>query len=199
MNHLKDLKQLKNKYFVMRHGESEANVQKIIISYHKNGVQEYGLSNLGKKQAQDSIEKNKILDKHTIIYTSDLKRTIETANIIAKHLKIKVIHKDIRLRERNFGKWETTHNSNYNKIWEDDLNDPNHKIKDVESTKEVLSRTTELILWLEQKYNNKKIVLVAHGDALQILQSGFQKMCSSKHRSFQHLETAEIRELKLER
>jgi len=50
-----------------------------------------------------------------------------------------------------------THNSNYNKIWEDDLNDPNHKIKDVESTKEVLSRTTELILWLEQKNNNKKI------------------------------------------
>jgi len=67
---------------------------------------EYGLSNLREKQAQDSIEKNKILDKHTIIYTSDLKRTIETANIIAKHLKIKVIHKDIRLRERNFGKWE---------------------------------------------------------------------------------------------
>jgi probable phosphoglycerate mutase len=50
---------------------------------------------------------------------------------------------------------------------------------------------------LEQKYKNKKIILIAHGDALQILQSGFQKICSSKHRSLEHLETAEIRELTL--
>ena len=31
-------KQLKNRYFAMRHGESEANVQRIILSDPENGV-----------------------------------------------------------------------------------------------------------------------------------------------------------------
>lgn len=197
MNYLEDKEKLHNRYFVIRHGESEANVHEIILSHPESGVSGYGLSDLGKKQAKDSIKKEKLLDKDTIIYTSDFRRAVETANIIAEHIEVSEIHKDIRLRERNFGEWEKTHHSNYHKVWEEDIKDPNHKIKAVESTKEVLKRTTELILELEQKYKDKKIVFIAHGDALQILQSGFQKICSSKHRSLQHLETAEIREVKL--
>jgi hypothetical protein len=43
-----------------------------------------------------------------------------------------------------------------------------------------------------------KCVLVAHGDVLQILQTGFLRHeDASGHRSLEHLETATIRELTL--
>lgn len=50
---------------------------------------------------------------------------------------------------------------------------------------------------LESAYNDKDILLVSHGDASQVLQTGFQKVDPRQHRSLQHLETAEIRQLTL--
>ncbi len=101
------------------------------------------------------------------------------------------------MRERYFGDWEQKHNRHYQDVWDEDINDPNHKNNNVESTAEVLDRTTSLIKDLEEKYSGKKILLVSHGDALQILQTGFEKVSSSCHRSLPHLNVAEIRELTL--
>ena len=49
----------------------------------------------------------------------------------------------------------------------------------------------------ETSFSGQSLLLVSHGDALQILQTTFQKEDASRHRSQQHLETAEIRRLKL--
>jgi broad specificity phosphatase PhoE len=58
-----------------------------------------------------------------------------------------------------------------------------------------LQRTSQLISKLERIYKNNKILLVSHGDTLQILQCAFQKQPASKHRTLSHLEVGEIREL----
>ena len=50
----------------------------------------------------------------------------------------------------------------------------------------------------DKKILNTTVLLVSHGDALQILQTAFSKQCASRHRYQQHLETAEIRQLILE-
>ncbi len=195
MNHLKEITKLKNRYFILRHGESKVNIAKIILSDPTNGVPDYGLTDKGKKQVRNSVSKNNILDGDTIIYSSDFKRAKETAEITKEILKTEEIHLTKLLHERFFGNFEKTTNKNYDVVWAHDAKDPNHQFENVESVNNVLDRTTKLILNLEKKYENKKILLVAHGDSLQILQTGFEMVCPSTHRGLTHLALAEIREI----
>lgn len=195
-------KKLKNKYFLIRHGESNANVAEIILSHPEHGTnEEFTLTKNGEKQVMDSAKKAKsdgLLDDKTIIYSSPFSRCKRTAEIAKEILGVKnEIHFDVRLRERWFGDFERTHNSNYQKVWDVDVNNPNHKNFNVESAQEVQGRMISLIKDLEKEYVNKKILLVSHGDALQILQTGFLDKSPSQHGSLSHLKTAEIRELKV--
>lgn len=192
---------LKNRYFVLRHGESKANVAEIILSHLENGVkEEYTLTEKGEEQVSNSVEKMKsedLLDENTTIYSSPFSRCKKTAEIAKEILGVKdEIHFDDRLRERNFGDLEKTHNSNYQKVWDKDIENPHHKHNNVESAYEVQERTRSLIEELEEKFNGQKILLVSHGDALQILQTGFLGKSPKEHRQLEHLKTAEIRELK---
>ena len=101
------------------------------------------------------------------------------------------------LRERDFGEFDKTALSNLTEIWNQDKRDANHSYKGVESPNKVLKRTVVLINALEEKYRGKKILLVSHGDVLQILYAYFLKKPVSHHRQISHLKTAEIRELKV--
>jgi hypothetical protein len=60
-----------------------------------------------------------------------------------------------------------------------------------------MSLVTELIVGLEQRFVDTILLLVSHGDALQILQTAFAGRDASEHRQLQHLQTAEIRPLLL--
>lgn len=195
MNHLEKVIELKNRYFIMRHGESKINVESLIISDPKNGIDSYGLTERGKEQVRVSISKSD-LDKETLIYTSDFKRARESAEIVKKILGVESFNFSTKLRERYFGRYDKKWSVNYKEIWDNDIKDPANKNKGVESVLEVLDRTTSLIVDLEKKYNGKVILLVSHGDPLQILQTGFAKISPSKHPE-KCLETGEIRELEL--
>jgi len=198
MNHLDGITKLKNHYFVIRHGKSKANVDEIILSNPDIGTIDYGLVEEGRHQVEKSVKeaKNKgILDSNTIIVSSDFTRTKETAEIAKKILESANSILTPQLRERYFGNWEKKHNRHYHDVWNDDMKDPGHKHNGVESTSEVLDRTTHLIKDLEKQFEGKKILLVSHGDALQILQTGFEKVSSSLHREISHLNVAEIRKL----
>jgi glucosyl-3-phosphoglycerate phosphatase len=67
----------------------------------------------------------------------------------------------------------------------------------VERAADVLGRATAFIADLERRFAGRDILLVSHGDTLQILQAGFLLMDPSGHRRLPHLETAEIRTLRL--
>jgi len=195
-----NLKSLKNNYFILRHGKSSANEEGIIISDPKNGILSYGLVEEGRQQVKASAKKakeEKVLDKKTIIVSSDFSRALETAEITREVLGCGQVIVSTKLRERNFGDWEKTHNSNYQRVWDDDIKDANHKVNNDESAQEVLDRTSSLINDLEEEYTGKNILLISHGDALQILQTAFEKVSPSHHRTLRHLETAEIRRLHL--
>jgi glucosyl-3-phosphoglycerate phosphatase len=62
----------------------------------------------------------------------------------------------------------------------------------------VLDRATAFVVELERRYSGRDILLVSHGDTLQILQAGFLRIDPSRHRSLPDLATAEIRWLRLE-
>lgn len=191
---------LKHRYFAMRHGQSEANVAGIIVSDPKIGCKQYGLTALGQQQVVESASNTKILNQNTLIISSDFLRAQHTAEITQKLLDtIQPIQYSTALRERFFGELNGQNDAQYKMVWDIDQQNPDHQEFDVESTNQVVSRVSELIMQLEQQSFNvkpnvrQKILLVAHGDVLQLLQTWFQDVPASQHRSLTHLETAEIR------
>jgi broad specificity phosphatase PhoE len=184
---------LKNTYYFMRHGQSTGNVKHIIVSDPKNGVPHYGLSALGKQQARDSIKANKDLDKNTIIYSSDFKRARETAEIVREHIKAKSIILSKNLRERHFGELEKKdYTGFYLKVWECDF--AGKPFKNIESVYSIANRFKELLKDLETKYNDKKILLVAHGDIVSVGLTVFNNKDPKFHNKlYSMLNNAEIR------
>jgi probable phosphoglycerate mutase len=198
MNHLLEYSRLNNRFFVMRHGESDANRQGLIISSPANGIDSYGLSERGRRQVAASVAASVLLTPGTLIYSSDFKRALETAQIVHDILGCNTaIQIREALRERFFGDWEKTRHDNYHWVWQLDEQDAAHTGHRVEAALAGMARGPTLILELDREQPDQLILLVAPGDVLQILQTAFHKEKAERHRSLPHLHTAEIRELKL--
>ncbi len=185
---------VKNHYVVMRHGQSLANLEKIIVSSPKNGISGYGLTDTGKAQAKASIASFQGLDQNTRVYSSDFKRAKETAQIVAAHLASRngIIYVP-QLRERFFGDWELTGDENYPTVWHADAQGISPPPHGVESVDAVLKRIQALICHIESTHKNQTILFVSHGDPLQIFFTDLKGVSPSRHREIEHLETAEIR------
>jgi broad specificity phosphatase PhoE len=198
MNHLLSIERLNNRYFAMRHGHSMANQQGIIVSHPENGCDNYGLSGLGREQVRTSLTQNNQLDANTVVITSDFKRARESAGIAFELLACGVsIYEEPRLRERNFGELELATDDSYGEVWQQDEVNPDSRVRGVESVNQVMARLTSVIVDYENRYSAATILLVSHGDALQILQTAFARLNASTHRQLEHLHTAEIRQLLL--
>lgn len=236
---------LRHRYFVLRHGESEANVAGIITSDPEVGTKKYGLTAKGRAVTEASAENfaTSVLGLPAAgegraaagegatqlpsvrIYASDFKRTRETSQIFAETLaKIfqdraapgAVRERDGEtgkggglcprvtrsLRERRFGELEEGPNTRYDEVWAEDIKDPNSTPFAAESAKAVQNRTAALIrsieaetLACEDADGAALVVLVSHGDALQLMQTAFQGKNPAEHRSLKHLNPADLREL----
>lgn len=198
-NKLKSIRQLRNQFFVMRHGHSLANQQGLVVSDPRNGVAEFGLSERGKSQVRISLENDSFLDAQTHIFCSDFKRALDTAEIVQSQLDCtSPIQIEPRLRERFFGNYELGTDAIYQDVWQQDLIDSDREKNNVESVNKVMFRAASLVADLDQQFTGVNILLIAHGDILQILQTGFALKDAREHRSLPHLDTAEIRLLSLD-
>ncbi len=198
MNHLSNYAELSNDYYVMRHGHSLANQQGIIVSHPVNGCAGFGLSERGREQVRTNLQQDELLDANTIIVSSDFRRAHESAGIAHALLDcLSPLELDVRLRERNFGELELEPDSAYDEVWQQDELDPDGAYRVAESVNHVMARVTALIADCEQRYAQRSLLLVSHGDALQILQTAFARRDASAHRQLVHLQTAEIRHLLL--
>ena len=86
--------------------------------------------------------------------------------------------------------------SNYSKIWELDAQDPEHTVFGNEAVMQVALRTSHLLQSLEEEYEGRILVLVSHGDPLQILSALFSGVGPNEHRTIPHLAPSQVRELK---
>lgn len=192
MNHLCGVDRLANRFSVMRHGQSNANVRGVIVSRIENDRRgDYGLSELGRQQVL-AAARSCGLPANTVICSSDFSRARQTAEIVRSHLGAPEVVLAEALRERCFGDWEGSATGNYGRIWAADETNPCHADGNVEPAAAVLDRATAFIVDLERRYSARDILLVSHGDTLQILRAGFLRMSPSQHRSLPALETAEI-------
>lgn len=102
------LSSCKKKFYFIRHGETDFNKEKrytglIDIPLNKNGIQQV-------KQSLYLLD-----DKHiSIIYSSPLKRALQTAYIISKYLNIPILIVD-SFKERDFGILQGRKKPNYKK------------------------------------------------------------------------------------
>jgi broad specificity phosphatase PhoE len=201
MNHLQHLSYLRNNYSCMRHGQSKANVANVIVSCIGNdSPDDFGLTDLGRQQALAAAAGSG-LRRDTVICSSDFSRASQTAGIVAAALGGALGAADVTvtpaLRERCFGDWEGTAADNYAIVWAADKANPGHADGHVEPASAVLSRATAFVITLERRYAGRDILLVSHGDTLQILQTGFLRMDPGRHRDLPHFEPAQIRRFHL--
>ncbi|CAL1372957.1 unnamed protein product [Linum trigynum] len=178
---------LRNRYWVLRHGKSIPNEKGIIVSSMENGIRpEYQLAEEGVIQAQlagelflEELKENGIpLDSVRICY-SPFARTSHTARVAASALSIpfegpqcKVIED---LRERYFGpSFELKSHDKYAEIWALDEKDPFAQPEGGESVNDVATRLSTVISKLELEFERCAILVVSHGDPLQILQTVLQ-------------------------
>lgn len=188
---------MKNTYFILRHGESEANVQGVIVSSPQNGLDSFGLTAKGKEQALKTIrEQRHLFSEKTIVIASDFLRARETAHIIQEELQLNTYITSELLRERFFGDLELSHHSNYGKVWELDRQDPAHKTWGIESVLELQKRVLKLMKQLEKTYKNTTILLVGHGDPFHVLDASCQGRSLKKHMEI-NLRNAEMRKLQI--
>lgn len=189
-----NINKLKNNYFALRHGFSQANEAKLIISSPEEGTARWALTHQGREQAQSAFPCPP-LDKETLIITSDFTRARETAEIAAAALNSSAPEINIKLRERFFGNYDKQTDSLYPEVWKEDKLNNDNCAERVESPSSVAIRTSALIEEIESRESGKNILLVSHGDALQILQTVFAGIPPKEHRSLPHLNTGEVRKL----
>jgi len=158
------------KIIIVRHGETDFNVEKILQGHLDTFLNANGLD-----QANRVAEKL-IKDEVDIILSSDSKRTYFTALTIAKKLNKKV-ETTFLLRERYFGKLEGMTFDEIRKVmWcfgyeNAELNqliEGRSKKFGVENNKEMQIRLKKLLNQIK-KYKNKTVVLVTHGGTIREL------------------------------
>ncbi len=159
---------LKNEYYILRHGEAVSNVKSINSSWPEKFYNP--LTKKGIQQVNKSLKK---LKGHHIdfIFSSDVLRTKQTANVAARLLKVKPKF-DKKLREIDFGSLNSTSNGKtLEQLFHSKLATENHKLKKIETYQSILLRVTSLLREIEKKYQGKSILIVSHQAPLWILEN----------------------------
>ncbi len=181
----------RNRYYLMRHGQSEANVAGKINSHPDSGCTHFGLTDEGKQQVVDSLAN---YTGHAIhrVYCSDFLRTQQTARLVTESLGLPSPIDEPLLRERYFGDWDGLSDCHYERVWQQDATAPHKPSGQVESSAQVFTRAMSVIERLERQHLDETILLVAHGDVLQILRTVWFNLAPHEHRSLPSIHTAEI-------
>lgn len=159
-----NIKKPKNEFYIMRHGESNHNVE--CIEECERDPNNH-LTELGKKQVEDA--KKKLNVDFDIIISSPYPRTIETAEILANGKEVII---DEHFREIELGIYNKQKGS---KIFEDlgiSYLKFKTKIGGGESHGDVMNRMMRGIYDLEEKYEDKKILIVTHGAPMRMATAG---------------------------
>lgn len=142
---------------IVRHGETVENLQRILQGHMPGTLTEKGI-----EQAHKAVESLSMMDEHfSCIVSSDLKRTVDTAMIIAGRLDLAVEKMPI-LRERDWGKCtgmpinEARERYYRNGKW--------HFPPTAETEDGIYHRAERAIEVLRQQYSqHESIIVVTHG------------------------------------
>ena len=164
--------------YLVRHGETIDNVRQIMQGQTQGELTENGI--LQAKQVRDQLSD----ENFDAIISSDLKRSVDTARIIAEPHGLEVVQTPL-LRERDWGGFTGRYIPELKgEIWPDDI----------ESLENLLSRAGEFIAYVKKTFPEKKVLAVGHG----ILNKAVQAVYYGKQMNeVQRMTNAEVRILEL--
>ncbi len=152
------------KIYLVRHGETKANVAGNVLC----GWTDVELTERGERQAE-ALAKRLSGEGIIAVYSSDLKRAVRTASLIADACGA-ILYIEPKLREINYGDWE---GRSYNEIesaseeWREMLNRRRtdamrFRAPNGESFAEFVRRVTEAFDRISERHQNQSIAVVAH-------------------------------------
>lgn len=153
------------KITIVRHGEAEGNVKKFF-----QGTMETDLTERGIKQTEYAAGRLKD-EPFDIIYSSGLKRTLDTAAIINKYHNIEIIP-EMQLAEIDGGEFEGKYweeifekypEQGYN--WKNNL--ASFSAPGGESIVDVCRRMNRAVTDIAEKNHEKNICIISHGCAIK--------------------------------
>jgi broad specificity phosphatase PhoE len=153
------------RWFIVRHGVTEWNAEGRI-----QGHTDIGLSEQGRQQAL-SVARRLAGVHMDVAYSSDLRRSAETARQILGHRKVP-LHTTLRLREYHKGVFEglTVEESEdrYPELFAASL------VKDLdfaptggESTRQTSARIATFVADIKERHQDDTVLIVGHGGALR--------------------------------
>ena len=164
--------------YLVRHGETVDNANQIMQGQTQGELNENGIL-----QAQQLSEawKDKPLDA---VIASDLKRSIDTARMIAAPHQLEVLTTPL-LRERDWGDFTGRYIPELKgEVWPDN----------VETLENLLSRAGEFITYVKVTFPGKKVLAVGHGIINKAIQAVYYRRSMSE---VQRMSNAEVRVLEL--
>ncbi len=155
-----------NKYFLMRHGEAEHNIEGVFSSDEEKV---HHLTENGTKQAEKTAGKLK-KEKIDLIIYSPLTRAKETMEEVKKILGENILAvEDKRVTEEIFAGlsgMKEKEFKNHFPTFEDRLH---NSVQNSETLLETKNRVGEFLYDLENKYQNKNILVVTHGGPISLM------------------------------
>ena len=149
---------------IIRHGETEWNKKGLI-----QGFLDSPLTSLGKQQAH-AAGKTLSKTKFDCLYSSDLGRAFETAQIINSYISVELIAEK-GLRERNLGVAQGGSLKDFMERFPGEYTkyasgNPDYQVPQGESARERYSRSIECIEKIAGRHALKRIAIVTHGGVL---------------------------------
>ena len=160
-----------NTFYIVRHGQTNWNIL--------GKTQGHGNSDLTPKGENQALELSNAIKEYPIdyIYSSDLGRAVQTAEIIGSTIGVDVIQTP-SLREMGFGDWEglliEEIKKDHAKTYETWRNQPHLvNIPNGETLHIIKDRVDAFIKELNEKYDNKHILLVSHSVTVRVMLLSF--------------------------
>ncbi len=179
---------LKNRYYILRHGQTDWQTKKKEWTYPKLDSPKIKLTKRGEIQIKEAAQKFKGR-KIDLIFSSDFFRTRQTSKIVAKALGV-TINFDKRLRDVNLGIYQGGKKGAFYKRF------PKHSQKRFlvgpqsgESWYDCQKRMLNFLKEIDKKHKGRTILIVSHGDPLWLLEGAVrkwspEKMLKEKDRSY---------------
>ncbi len=163
---------MKNKYILLRHGETRYQAEKLDVLYTKDENPDLPITENGKEKIKIVAKelKNKGID---LIYSSDYFRTKQTSKIVADELELDIKF-DSRLIDTNFGVFHGKTGEEYRKFFSDKKDRFFKRSPEGENWRDVRERAAAVITEIEKEHNGKTILIVSHADPVWLL-AGYLK------------------------
>ncbi|MDO8676370.1 MAG: class I tRNA ligase family protein [Candidatus Azambacteria bacterium] len=159
-----------NHYIFLRHGEAENNREHIVSSWPEK--KKFLLTVKGAREIEALIpwfKKQKI----DFVFSSDLLRTKETAQIIAGALDKKIVY-DKRLREHNFGVYNGHSADKWSELFNNESDKYFVKPAGGENLSDVKKRMTDFLKVADKRYQGKNILIVSHANPILSATGAYQ-------------------------